>query len=212
MNSDLLPSVIIPTSPYANELVEHLLPHAEMKIIPARKKLFLTIGDENFCYLLTSGQATLHKEENNLVLATVTGPTLVGLGQLPEQTIKGYLKPLASCEIGVISHEKVLAVVEEHNLWKTATHHMIVVFNKLYAINQHLTARTSYALVRAQLNELMNEDISIRNSISAERYVRDKTNLSRSGIMRILSALREGGYIELSRGFLQKVNALPEKF
>ena len=58
----------------------------------------------------------------------------------------------------------------------------------------------------------MSEDARLRNSITAENYIRDKTNLSRSGIMRILSELKEGGYIEINRGILMMVHQLPEKF
>ena len=58
----------------------------------------------------------------------------------------------------------------------------------------------------------MSENEKYRNNITAENYIRDKTNLSRSGIMRILSELKEGGYIEINRGILIKVHQLPEKF
>jgi uncharacterized membrane protein len=36
--------------------------------------------------------------------------------------------------------------------------------------------------------------MSYRRGITAERYIRDKTQLSRSGVMRILADLKAGGY------------------
>ncbi|MBB1201113.1 Crp/Fnr family transcriptional regulator [Enterobacteriaceae bacterium 89] len=212
MISAMTVSGTTPTSPYSKELVEHLLPYAELKKYPARKKLFFNTKNEQFCYLLIDGQATLHKEENNLVLATLSPPALIGLAHLPNQSIQGYIKPVTACDIGVLTIGKVHEILAEKNLWQMTAQHMIFLFNKLYAINQNLTVSTSYGQVKAQLLELLNEDSAIRDNLTAERYIRDKTNLSRSGVMRILSALKEGGYIETHRGILKKINSLPDKF
>ncbi|MHA0938650.1 helix-turn-helix domain-containing protein, partial [Enterobacter kobei] len=62
------------------------------------------------------------------------------------------------------------------------------------------------------LNELFNEDPSVRNNITVESYIREKTHLSRSGVMRILAGLKKGGYIEMQRGVLINIVKLPEKY
>jgi CRP-like cAMP-binding protein len=71
---------------------------------------------------------------------------------------------------------------------------------------------TSYELICQQLVQLMNEDESYRRGITAERYIRDKTQLSRSGVMRILADLKAGGYVEMEEGRLIKINKLPAKY
>ncbi|HEO9918192.1 TPA: helix-turn-helix domain-containing protein, partial [Enterobacter asburiae] len=43
-------------------------------------------------------------------------------------------------------------------------------------------------------------------------YILEKTRLSRSRVMKILGDLRIGGYIEINRGILKKINKLPEKY
>jgi DNA-binding IscR family transcriptional regulator len=52
-----------------------------------------------------------------------------------------------------------------------------------------------------------------RLRVSMLEYIQDRTHLSRSSILNVLSALKKGGYIEFARGgYLQNMTALPEKF
>lgn len=48
--------------------------------------------------------------------------------------------------------------------------------------------------------------------MTAEKYIREKTHLSRSGVMRILADLKTGGFIEMEEGRLIKINKLPAKY
>jgi CRP-like cAMP-binding protein len=48
--------------------------------------------------------------------------------------------------------------------------------------------------------------------VTAERYIREKTQLSRSGVMRILADLKTGGFIEMEEGRLIKINKLPARY
>ena len=128
------------------------------------------------------------------------------------RSMNGYIKLLTTSDIGILSLERTFDIIRENDLWELLTMHMMVVTSKLYASNKMLTAPTSYDIIKSQLIELMSENEKYRNSITAENYIRDKTNLSRSGIMRILSELKEGGYIEINRGILMMVHQLPEKF
>ncbi|WP_416173619.1 helix-turn-helix domain-containing protein [Enterobacter kobei] len=48
--------------------------------------------------------------------------------------------------------------------------------------------------------------------MTAERYIRNKTPLSRSGVMKILSSLKSGGYINIEQGKLISIGVLPKKY
>jgi DNA-binding IclR family transcriptional regulator len=67
-------------------------------------------------------------------------------------------------------------------------------------------------MIRQQLVKLMEEDEAYRLGVTAERYIREKTQLSRSGVMRILADLKTGGFIEIDEGRLIKINKLPAKY
>ncbi|WP_414714013.1 helix-turn-helix domain-containing protein [Scandinavium sp.] len=52
----------------------------------------------------------------------------------------------------------------------------------------------------------------MRERILVENYIRDKTNISRSRIMRIHSNLKAGGYILMDRGILKDISNIPLKY
>lgn len=75
-----------------------------------------------------------------------------------------------------------------------------------------LITPTTYSTVRHQLYELINLPEDVREKILVEDYIRSKTRLSRSGIMHILSDLKNGGYIVIVKGILKEVHHLPENY
>lgn len=85
-------------------------------------------------------------------------------------------------------------------------------YNRLYNAVMPQGAPTAYEMIRQQLLRLMEEDESYRSAVTAERYIRDKTQLSRSGVMRILADLKTGGFIEMEEGRLITINKLPAKY
>ena len=86
------------------------------------------------------------------------------------------------------------------------------VYNRLYHNVMPQGAPTAYEMIRQQLLRLMEEEADYRHSVTAERYIREKTQLSRSGVMRILADLKTGGFIEMEEGKLIKINKLPAKY
>ncbi|OAT27733.1 hypothetical protein M975_4288 [Buttiauxella brennerae ATCC 51605] len=52
----------------------------------------------------------------------------------------------------------------------------------------------------------MNEPKLLRESLPAEKYIRSKTGISRSGTMRILSEMKAGGSIKMENGMLKSID------
>ena len=67
-------------------------------------------------------------------------------------------------------------------------------------------------MIRQQLLNLIEEDERYRAAVTAELYIREKTHLSRSGVMRILADLKTGGFIEMEEGRLIKIHKLPARY
>ena len=212
MTKESSQSLILRTSDFAHPLVEHLKRDAEVKHILPRRRLSMQIKDERFCYLILNGQVTVHRQSDDLAMATITGPSLVGIGNLYQMQMDGYIKTLVACDIVILKMDTVANIVNTHHLWELLAKHMMVIAGKLFHSSEQLSAPSAYEMVCAQLKELLSESPRVRENITAERYIRDKTHLSRSGVMRILSALKEGGFIEIHRGVLTRIIKLPEKF
>lgn len=57
----------------------------------------------------------------------------------------------------------------------------------------------------------MTEPEEIRQKMTAANYILSRSFLSRSGTMKILSYLKQAGFIDLRRGILMEISELPEK-
>ena len=154
----------------------------------------------------------IHRSNHDLAMATVQGPAVIGLSNLYQTQMRGYIKTFNNCDIVILKMEFVNETVKRHNLWEPLAYHLMSLAGKLFHSYEDLTGPSAYDIVIAQLYALSNEEPSFRLSVTAESYIRDKTHLSRSGVMRILSALKEGGYIDMQRGVLLNIIKLPEKF
>jgi CRP-like cAMP-binding protein len=204
--------MIISSNPYAKTLTDALRVESEIKQILPRRRLSLTISNVQYCYLILQGSITVHRESDDINLTTVNAPALIGIGNLAGIGMDVYIKMQSTCEIGIITLEKARQVIVDNNLWENLSLHMMVISSKLFASGQLLSAPSSYQIICAQLQELMSEEESLRLSTIAVNYILNKTTLSRSGVMRILSGLREGGYITINRGILLSINKLPDEY
>lgn len=199
-------------SPYAAELIDKLAQWIQPERYKKDWRLPHDIDEGARCYVLIEGSVSVHRRSDELVLTTIQSPTVIGLGTNLPEVNSVFLKTLTECTIGVLPREQVMAIVEEHNLWKPLANHLMVILNKLYVTNRQLIGTSAYETIRIQLLLLMNEPDDYREAKFVAQYIREKTLLSRSGIMKILSQLRQGGYIEIENGILKKVNKLPAKY
>lgn len=199
-------------SEYGELLVDYLKRDAEVKHILPRRRLNLQVGDERFCYLILKGRATWYRRSDDLAIITVMAPALAGIVNLYQMQMDGYIKTHVACDVVILKMATVHEIINANQLWELLAKYMIFLAGKLYQSHEHLSAPSAYEIIREQLNVLFNEDPKVRNSITAEQYIREKTHLSRSGVMRILSGLKAGGYIEMQRGVLINIIKLPEKY
>ena len=89
---------------------------------------------------------------------------------------------------------------------------LIYTASRVYEHCAQISQMSAYDIIRFQLVELMQEPDAIRQQITAAAYIKSRTYLSRSGIMRILAELRTGNYITMERGILLDINHLPRKY
>lgn len=212
MATGLSKSKILRKSDHAQLLIDELKRDAEVKHILPRRRLSMQVGDERFCYVILNGCVTVHRCSDDLAMVTATSPSLIGIGNLQKMQMDGYIKTLVASDIAILKMETVYDIISANQLWESLAMHMMSIAGKLFDSSEQLSAPSAYDIVRAQLNELFSEAPAIRNNITAERYIREKTHLSRSGVMRILAGLKEGGYIVIQRGVLVNIVKLPEKY
>lgn len=192
---------------WAPTLVEALLPFAKTQTYRKGIKLGLKENNVALCRLITSGSVEVHRTSDSLLILTLRAPSIVGLG-----VHDAYIVTSEKCNIATITLDDVHKQIEAAGLWETLVQHMMVVTGKLFQYSKQLSAPTAYEVICNQLKELAAEPEAIRTNLSVERYIRDKTHLSRSSIMKILADLRVGGYVVIENGRLIEIKHLPSKY
>lgn len=206
-----MPSLGSPDWPHAPgyQLIQNLSPFLSPTTYPKGKKLPLRDKENGLCYIVLEGITTMHRVSDGLMLSVLESPSVCGVGHFMLRNNTAFLKTYTPCRIAVLSSTAFEELIVRENLWQPLSLHLISVINKLFAATTSLTYTNAYGMVRAQLLQLSEEPEIVRASFTAANYIKNKTHLSRSGIMRILGQLREGGFIEIDRGFLIRINKLP---
>lgn len=208
MNSKQLPLIPLnERSPLAQELIDTLLPFAETRRHPKGIRVALIQGETKMCHLILSGAIEVHRTSDELLIVNAVAPAIFGLS-----IHDAYIVTTEPCQIASLTQEEAQRIFTEKEMWGTVTHHMMLITNKLYSYCKQLSAPTTYEAICNQLMELMNEPEAIRNNIAVERYIREKTHISRSSVMKILADLKTGGYIVTEKGRLLEVRRLPLKY
>ncbi|MBL5913602.1 helix-turn-helix domain-containing protein [Enterobacter asburiae] len=199
-------------SPYAQELISHLLPESTTRCAARGERLDLQINGQGICYLILEGTVAVYRKSDDMMLSTARAPAVFGLANLTDIYFNDYLMTFSPCLIGTLTTERLNDIIQEKALWGLLSKQIIFAYSRLYNNVMPQGAPTAYEMIRQQLVKLMEEDRSYRLSVTAERYIREKTQLSRSGVMRILADLKTGGFIEMEEGRLITINKLPARY
>lgn len=180
---------------------------------PVGKRFSITANNQLDCFILRKGAISLYRQPDDILLELLEGPTLRGIIPVHEASKSQYvLRVIDTAEIAILDKQKFYTLLTEHNLWETYAMHLQLVTSMAAEILFKLVSRSAFELVRSQLYELMSKPESMRDSITAENYIRGKTRLSRSAIMNTLSVLKTGGYVSIVNGHLKEIKHIPEHF
>ncbi|MCF8581537.1 helix-turn-helix domain-containing protein [Enterobacter ludwigii] len=183
------------------------MPYGQAKRYAKGLRFPLVHDGIRLCYILLTGSMEVHRNNDGLLIVTVAAPGIVGLG-----VHDAFIVTTEPSSFAILRVDEAYCIIDEKGLWETLSRHMMVQSNKLYSYSRQLSAPTVYEVICNQLMELINEPESIRANISVERYIREKTHVSRSSIMKILAELRKGSYVTIEEGRLIAIRHLPSKY
>lgn len=192
-------------------LINHLMPLTERLIVEKGDVIHYYRAETRYCYLLMNGSVALHRRGDGIILNSESAPFVLGVSN---QLTHGhmYIRALETAEIGVLSLAAFNQVIAKDSLWEHFSRLLMYSASRVYEHCAMISQLSAYDIICTQLVELMNEPESIREHTTAANYIKSRTWLSRSGIMRILSELRIGGYIVMQKGVLQEIRHLPLKY
>jgi hypothetical protein len=100
-------------SPYAQELISHLLPDCTTRQTARGERLDLQINGQGMCYLILEGTVAVYRRSDDMMLSTARSPALFGLANLTDIYFNDYLKTVSPCLIGTLTTERVNDIIKE---------------------------------------------------------------------------------------------------
>ena len=189
-------------------LIKHVLPAAERVVIGRGDVVHYYKDDIRQCFLLLQGSVALHRRGDGIVLNSESAPFILGVSsQFSSEHL--YVRALETSEIARVPLDCFNHIVAQLDHFSKL---LIYTASRVYEHCAQISQMSAYDIIRFQLVELMQEPDAIRQKITAAAYIKSRTYLSRSGIMRILAELRTGKYITMERGILLDINHLPRKY
>ncbi|MFP2240971.1 helix-turn-helix domain-containing protein [Pseudescherichia vulneris] len=209
------------THPYSavSLLHEKLIPCSKPFSLPADDTYNLSPNtNESALILMTSGIYSYCHAESDLYIATGFSPGVIGLVDgyslyyNVEERPKHYIVAETVCVGHLVPIENFLRCADEFELWhdisRILAHRLMV----MSARESEIVGVDSYTTVRALLSELWMYPEYYRNQINVEKFIHRRSGLSRSQIMRLLSDLKKGGYLDIAMGKLINVGKLPRSY
>lgn len=190
-----------------------LEPIAEkMKVVP-RKRITWTHKNRQQLYLFLGGELSILRASDGLLIVTVYEPHLFGIAEMI-QPVRGHLlRAETESTILRVDAQTAMDTFREHGAWEDVVTLLSYHTAYLFYRDALLVQQKTYAIIRSHLQEmsLLSEDTRMRVSILD--YIQERTHLSRSSVLNVLSALKNGNYINFKRGgYLVELNQLPERF
>jgi hypothetical protein len=101
--------------------------------------------------------------------------------------------------------------IQQCALWKEAFSWLSWINYILEKRDKQLVGNNSYHQIRAMLLNMAEWDETLR-SFGVMNHIQQSTRISRSVVAEVLAALRQGNYINMSRGKLVSINRLPTEY
>jgi len=196
---------------HIQNIIDYASPYSSSLLVPRGGILDYMSDNIQHCYFLLEGSITLNRRWDGMVLNSQQYPFISGVSHQLSCGDNLYVRTAESSRLCKMPLERFNLLIEKYALWESFCYLLIYTTSSIYEQCSAVSQMSSSEIVMYHLRQLMLEPSRIRKSMTAARYIMDKTLLSRSGIMRILKQLREAKYIILERGILVGINHLPTK-
>lgn len=206
------------------EQLQH--PHAEIDkmialLTPLGQKVKLKTGQhipmtykgEKVCYLILEGYCSFRHRESDIIFAHAYAPFIIGLAELYIPFNVGFYRSEAEVEaIRVTLSNFEHCMAEDPTCWRTTTIVLSYILQRVFIRDSQISSKNAYSVVRNLLIDLDQQPFYVKEKKAVAKYILERTTLSRSTVMHILSQLQRGKYITLKRGLLLELRELPEGF
>lgn len=204
-----------PTRPESaiQRLIAILEPHGTpMEVIP-RKRINWEYKEIPQFYIFKQGEISVLRAADGLVIATVSGQNLFGIAESIQPLRSHILRVETECTMLRLDASLAHEIITQEGMWKDIAVILAYYTTHLFYRDSVVVQQRTYSIIRGHLIEMNRLPEDSRLRISILDYIQERTHLSRSSILNVMFALKNGGYINIKRGgYLLAVINLPEKF
>lgn len=211
---------LIPVKPLEStqRLVDLLSPYADDYAIAQAPGLNQKLPDyassEPHVLIVCKGGINIFRKSDSLLLGTSAAPALFGLQQsfFKFNTFSCISK--TGNELKIIPLDLAISLIEKHQLWRDVMAYQGYIHDQQSYRDMVFVQNSTYEVICMLLIELERISLEQRSKIGVATYILERSLIARSGVMKILSALRTGGYIDMEKGKLIRINCekFPDKF
>ncbi|MRM12159.1 transcriptional regulator [Enterobacter cloacae subsp. dissolvens] len=166
-------------------------------------------NDEPSTLVLQTGIIEIYRRADELLIGIATAPFILGLAAgmheyrvVAKNPCTGFYLPASTS----------LQLIQQSSLWKEAFCWLSWIKSILEKRDRQLVGNNSYHQIRAMLLNMAEWDETLRSKIGVMNHIQQSTRISRSVVAEVLAALRQGNYINMSRGKLVSINRLPTEY
>ncbi|HHI2554909.1 helix-turn-helix domain-containing protein [Klebsiella aerogenes] len=191
------------------DLIHNIFPYGNIFTLNAGERISRPAGIKKI-WVISSGIFTIIRRGDAIHMATSQAPHIFALADIFNEGPESFvLHAETDCQGFSIPVEEFMNIADNLSLWKNIS----IIYSWLIAMLVHrdqiLVSGKAYNIIRTHLLELASLKEDMRMSITIESFIRQRTTFSRSNIMKIISRLRDAGYIQTQNGRLINISQLP---
>jgi len=194
------------------DLIRAVTDTERVRIGRARQLISPANQTEPMTFILHEGVAATYRSSDHLLIKYIKAPIIIGMNEFIDTNADISIKAYSAVRYEILPLKELLDIINEKGLWKDVAYTYMYTIRQLLCAHHSSVGLSTYDLIRLNLIDLINEEQELSAHVNVCDYIQEKTRLSRSRVMNILSDLRTGGYIEIKRGILININNLPEKY
>jgi hypothetical protein len=184
----------------------------KMKVVP-RQRITWKYKNRPQLYLFLQGELSILRSSDGLLIVTVYEPHLFGIAEMIQPVHAHLLRAEADSTILRVDADKARILFHQQGLWEDAAAVLSYHTGYLFYRDDLVLQQRTYSVIRNHLEEMILLPEDTRKRVSILEYIQERTHLSRSSILNVVSALKKGDYIAFDRGgYLTSMNKLPERF
>jgi CRP-like cAMP-binding protein len=163
-------------------------------------------------YVLTEGETGLYRGVDNLLVTNSKPVTIFGISEMFVPFNHNYIRMEKDCTFLVIHAPDVVQTLDSHNAWHMTTKILSHYVQHLMYRDARLIGQNAYNMVKSFIYDYEKLSPELKAGRSLSNHIMEKTSLSRTIITNIISDLNKGGYIEVNKGRLIRINKLPDRY